>query len=261
MNPILETIHKRASLRRYKEIPISSGDLETLLKAALRAPTAGNMMLYSVLVIEEQKTKGILSKTCDNQPFIARAPLVLVFLADYQRWFDYYRLAEVPSFCADRGLNWEEPGLGDLFIAVSDALIAAQTAVLAAESLGIGSCYIGDIMENYEIHRRLLQLPPYAFPIAMLCLGYYPDNYKPKFRERFSPEYLVYNEKYRRLGPSELEKMFFSWEQQFSPGNKFGAKNMGQFMYARKTGSDFAREMSRSVKAALQNWQDSGKGR
>ena len=56
-------------------------------------------------------------------------------------------------------------------LACCDALIAAQTTVLAAESLGIGSCYIGDIMENYEIHRDLLQLPKYVFPIALLCLG------------------------------------------------------------------------------------------
>ena len=65
-----------------------------------------------------------------------------------------------------------KPQEGDLFLACSDALIAAQTAVVAAESLGIGSCYIGDIMENYEAHRDLFGLPQYVFPICLLCFGY-----------------------------------------------------------------------------------------
>ena len=57
-------------------------------------------------------------------------------------------------------------------LAVNDAVIAAQNAVCASESLGIGSCYIGDIMEQCEFHRQLLQLPPYVFPAAMLVFGY-----------------------------------------------------------------------------------------
>ena len=65
-----------------------------------------------------------------------------------------------------------KPQEGDLFLACNDALIAAQTAVVAAESLGIGSCYIGDIMENYEAHRDLFGLPQYVFPICLLCFGY-----------------------------------------------------------------------------------------
>src|SRR5690554_1322255 len=166
MNQVLKAINNRTSLRLYKDTPITETDQQTLLEATLRAPTAGNMMLYSVLKIEDQVMMDTLSKTCDNQPFIARAPLVLVFLADYQRWFDYYRLSGVEDL--------RPPDVGDLFLAMDDALIAAQTAVIAAESLGIGTCYIGDIMENYETHRKLLGLPDYVFPAAMLTLGYYP---------------------------------------------------------------------------------------
>ena len=62
-----------------------------------------------------------------------------------------------------------------LFLACCDALIAAQTAVIAAESLGIGTCYIGDIMENYEEHEELFGLPKYVFPIRLICFGY-PNN-------------------------------------------------------------------------------------
>ena len=160
LNPVLETIHKRTSLRRYKDTPISDEHLKTLLEATLRAPTAGNMMLYSVLTIKDQAMKEKLSQTCDNQPFIARAPLVLVFLADYQRWFDYYRMSGVALL--------RELDVGDLFLAMDDAIIAAQTAVLAAESMGIGTCYIGDVMENYDGTRTEPRVLPSPIPNLLL---------------------------------------------------------------------------------------------
>lgn len=259
INPTLATIHNRTSLRIYKDTPISDEHLQTILEATMRAPTAGNMMLYSIVTITDQNTKDMLSKTCDNQPFIARAPLLLLFLADYQRWFDYFQMSKVAEFCAESGRVFQGPDLGDLFIALDDALIAAQTAVLAAESLGIGTCYIGDIMENYETHRELLNLPDYVFPAALLTLGYYPDNYQPKFRERFGQEFIVHSEKYQRTTVEGLQSMFSSLEENFSPSNRFGAKNMGQFMYARKTGSEFSKEMSRSIRVALENWQGKAK--
>lgn len=238
MNPTLKLIHNRTSLRLYKDCPISEEHLQTLLAATLKAPTAGNMMLYSVLVIRNEEMQKTLSKTCDNQPFIAKAPLILVFLADYQRWFDYFHLSNVDDFCQKSGYTWQGPDVGDLFLAINDALIAAQTAVLAGESLGIGSCYIGDVMENYETHQELLDLPEYVFPAAMLCLGYYPDQYKRKFRERFPEEHLVYYEQYQRQQEDDLQRMFAQLEDGFSAKNSFGAKNMGQFMFARKTGSE-----------------------
>ena len=94
-------------------------------------------MLYSIIEVSDQKTKDKLVKTCDNQPFIARAPYVLLFLADYQRWYDYFIAAGVPQNCSDAGIAMRKPAEGDLFLACCDALIAAQTAVIAAESIGM----------------------------------------------------------------------------------------------------------------------------
>jgi FMN reductase (NADPH) len=255
VNQTLRIINQRTSLRRFKDTPITEEHLDALLHSAMRAPTAGNMMLYSIIVIRDEQTKDILSKTCDNQPFIAAAPLVLVFLADVQRWFDYYRISGVKEFCARTGLDYRGPSLGDLFISSSDALIAAQNIVIAAESLGIGSCYIGDIMENYEAHRELLGLPEFAFPIAMLCLGYYPDGYEPKVRSRFDKEYIVFHEKYRHLGEKELQEMFAEKEATFPRNNKYSAENVAQFTFARKQATEFAKEMDRSIRKAMENWQ------
>lgn len=77
-----------------------------------------------------------------------------------------------------QGCEPRKPGVGDLMLAVTDTVIAAQNAVVAAESFGLGSCYIGDIMENCEEQRRLLCLPDYVFPAAMLVLGWPTEQQK-----------------------------------------------------------------------------------
>lgn len=184
-NPTLRLLHQRASLRVYDKRDISQETLDQILQAMMRAPTAGNQMLYSVIVVRDDVTKQKLAQSCDHQAFIATAPVLLIFLADHQRWFDYYRQNDVAGYCNRHGLRFEAPQESDLLLAIEDAMIAAQNAVIAAESLGIGSCYIGDIMENYEFHRELFDLPDWAFPIGMLCLGYYRENHLKKFRPRF----------------------------------------------------------------------------
>ncbi|MCL4515900.1 MAG: nitroreductase family protein [Firmicutes bacterium] len=249
----IDLIRRRVSLRNYAPRPITPEHLDLILESAMRAPTAGNMMLYSIIVVEDPAKKQALSVTCDHQPFIAKAPLVLVFLADMQRWYDYYQLSGVKEFRREQGEDFTSPDEGSFLLACCDALIAAQNAVIAAESLGIGSCYIGDIMENIETHRELLQLPDWTFPVAMACFGYYPGE-RPQPRPRFDRRFIVFTDAYRRLSEGEFAEMFAGSEAKFNPGNRFGARNIGQETYARKTGAEFAREMARSVRKALEAW-------
>lgn len=226
MNNVIETINNRVSLRVYKDTPISDEDLNIILNSAIKAPTAGNMMMYSILKIKSDKTKEKLSVTCDNQPFIKNAPLILIFLADVNKWFNYFKVCGVDDI--------KGPGLNDLILGINDALIAAQNAVIAAESLGIGSCYIGDIMENYEIHKKLLNLPNYTFPTCMLTLGYYPDNYKRNFRDRFDSNFVVFDEVYEDLNMDKLKDMFTVKENNMPKTNSCKAKNFGELIYKKK---------------------------
>lgn len=257
MNHTLELLLNRKSVREYAQEEISEETKEKILAATLRAPTAGNMMLYSIIEVKDQKAKDKLVWTCDHQPFIAKAPLVLLFVADYQRWFDYFQISGVEKLCEEKGIALRKPEEGDLFLACCDALIAAQTAVIAAESLGIGSCYIGDIMENYEEHKKLFDLPQYVFPISLVCFGY-PTHHQQarKLTTRFDEKYLVFEDQYRRLGTEELEAMNRERTKQVFSERKDvnGARNFGQMMYQRKFDSDFSREMSRSARAMLQAW-------
>lgn len=162
MNEVIKSLMERKSMRVYLDKEISAEDKKAILIAAMAAPTAGNQQLYTILDITDQSLKETLAKTCDNQPFIAKAKMVLIFCADAKKWQDVF---------LEAGCNPREPGVGDLMLAVEDAVIAAQNAVTAAESLGIGSCYIGDIMEQCETHRELLHLPKYVFPAAMVVLA------------------------------------------------------------------------------------------
>ena len=242
-NEVVKNLFERKSVRIFEDRPISPEDRLTILQAACQAPTAGNQQLYTILEITEPALKKRLSVTCDNQPFIADAPLVLLFCADCQKWYDAYRYA---------GCTPRHPSAGDLMLAVEDSSLAAQNAVTAAWSLGIGSCYIGDIMEHCELHRELFQLPPYVFPAVMLVLGY-PTALQ---RERIKParcplDSIVMENTYRKMDRDALYQMF---------SHKSGQQSYEDWMTAfcnRKYNSDFSREMGRSVREYLKEFLSS----
>lgn len=257
MNPVLKTIYERKSIRAYVKRDIPENIKDEIIKAAMKAPTAGNMMLYSIIEVVDQSKKDTLAKTCDDQPFIAKAPLLLLFLADYQRWYDYFIHSEVPELCKRMKMEMRSPQEGDLFLACSDVVIAAQNAVIAAESLGVGSCYIGDIMENYEDYRELFGLPQYVFPIVLLCFGYPTRKQRERDQTcRFDKQLIVFKDKYKRLDKEEFNNMQKDLEEKVAKVNHFlpGAQNIGQHIFLRKFNADFSKEMNRSVREILQNW-------
>ncbi|WP_163337982.1 nitroreductase family protein [Desulfopila sp. IMCC35008] len=255
MNETFDLLMARRSERAYAGKEINSVEKAHIIGSAMRAPTAGNMMLYSILEVEQEQKERLVT-TCDNQPFIAKAPLVLVFLADMQRWFDYYTLSGVPEKCRELDVEFETPKEADLMLACCDALIAAQNAVIGAEAMQIGSCYIGDIMENYEIHREMFDLPNWVFPITMVCFGHsLRKERKPSGIPRFPQDAIHFKGKYRRLDADSFELMFHDRINRLKKsGWVKGAENIGQHFYFKKTGSDFFREMRRSVKVAMRQW-------
>lgn len=259
MNPTLDVIARRRSVRAYADQPLTAEEKTAILQAAFRAPTAGNMMLYSIIEVEDQALKVRLAVTCDNQPFIARAPFVLLFVADYQRWYDYFHHCRCEERARELGLEPRPLQEGDLLLAMDDALIAAQNTVIAAEALGIGSCYIGDVLERYEEHRALFELPRYALPAAMLCYGHpqasrAASNPSP----RFPAEYIVFKNRYHRLQEEEFDAWMQPLAARYFRDGKFmeGAENIGQHYYLRKFIAEFSHEMSRSVRAMLRSWTE-----
>lgn len=241
MNEVIRQLYARKSVRVFTPREIGQGEKNAILRAAAEAPTAGNQQLYTILDITDQAIKDRLVETCDNQPMIAQAKLVLIFCADCKKWYDAY----VAVGCEPR-----TPGVGDLLLAVSDAMIAAQNAVTAAESLGIGSCYIGDIMESCEAQRELLKIPEYVMPVGMVIFGYPTQQQMEREKPaRVDMKYIVHENSYQPLTDSNLEDMW-------TP--RAGEKGYAAWMQAfcnRKYNSDFSREMTRSVSMYLEQFE------
>jgi hypothetical protein len=187
---------------------------------------------------------------------IGKAPLVLLFLSDLQRIYDYYEASGLQEYIEKENIEYKTPQESDLMLASCDAVIAAQNAVIAADSMGIGSVYIGDIMENFEIHQEMFDLPQWTFPIALLCFGYpKTSGEKAKRSQRIKKDYIFFTDTYKKLKKDEILDVFSHMEAH-PPITKYpkNAENFGQAMYARKTGSDFSKEMERSVKVAIKRW-------
>ena len=241
MNNTIQELKNRKSVRVFTGEPISAEKKALILEAATQAPTAGNQQLYTIIDVTDKSLKERLAVTCDNQPFIAEADMVLVFVADCQKWYEGFK---------DAGASPRNPGVGDLMLAVTDTAIAAQNAVVAAESLGIGSCYIGDIMENAEIHKEILNLPEYAFPAVMLVLGYPTEQQiKREKPARVAMSHIVHENAYRPMDAEEKKEMW-----QYKTGVMSYEEWMTNFCN-RKYNSDFSKEMSRSVQVYLDAFQ------
>lgn len=239
-NETITQLWKRKSIRSYTQKDITPEEKQEILLAAMQAPSAGNQQLYTILDITSDRVKEELVITCDHQPMIAKAKMVLIFCADCKKWYDGFGYA---------GAGPRKPGAGDLMLAVCDAMIAAQNAVVAAESMGIGSCYIGDIMENCERQRELLNLPEYVFPVGMVIFGY-PTQQQISRRkpERVDLSYVVHENGYRELSEEELQAMWAPRRQE---------KTYEEWMRAfceRKYNSDFSKEMTRSVEEYLKQF-------
>ena len=233
MNETIRQLHARKSVRVFTDREITPEEKKAILEASVQAPTAGNQQLYTILDITDQKLKEALVETCDNQPMIAEAKMVLIYCADCKKWYDAY---------VATGCNPRKPGVGDLLLAVCDAVIAAQNAVTAAESLGIGSCYIGDVMENFEQQRELLKLPEYVMPVGMVIFGFPTEQQMRRVKpERVDMQYVVLENGYQPMSAETLEEMW-------TP--RGGLKGYEEWMRAfcnRKYNSDFSKEMTRSI--------------
>jgi len=244
MNPIITSLSERKSVRSFENRHISEDLRRLIIDAALQAPTAGNQTLYTILDIRDQAIKDKLAVLCDNQPFIATAPMIHIFLADCRRWLSVFRAAEIEP---------RDPDVGDLMIALADGLIASQNAVTAAWSLGIGSCYIGDILEQREKVSELLNLKRFLVPAAMVVYGYPTEQqlHRPK-PPRFSQDLIVHRDRYTDPDPVRLEDEITRKNSVRSFASSF--TDFVRAFHDRKYASDFARELNRSAAMYLRDF-------
>lgn len=244
MNETMKTIDNRRSTRLYLDKEISLEDKKTILEAAINAPTAGNMVLYSIIDVVDQEKKEKLSVLCDNQPFIKNGKMVLVFVADSKKWYEVYNKLNNADL---------KPTLADFYLSMADAHIAAENAVIAAESLGIGSCYIGDIVENYEEMKQLLNLPKYINPICMLVFGYKKnDNVNPRPR-RFKVEDVVFTNEFKEKSEETFINKFDYLDDKEEQNRKVAQLVNATFNHKMK--AEFFNEMNRSLSLMVEEYK------
>ena len=142
-NVTLDVLEHRSSTRAFacgedgRALPVTDAQREAILTAASRAPTAGAMMMYSIISIREQETLDALAELCDHQPMIAKAPWALVFVVDYAKWIDLFEHVGCfePAFVERTGKQPRRtPNMGDFAIAAQDAVIAAQNGTVSASN-------------------------------------------------------------------------------------------------------------------------------
>lgn len=249
-----DVILKRRSYRTFASRLVEKEVEDKLLTMTLRAPSGGNMQLWSMIRVTDPEKKALLAKTCDNQTFIAKAPLVYFFLADTHKWLEYFK----GSKCDEKfGKPIRKPGIGDFHLGMQDAMAAAQTCVLAAESLGLRSCYIGDIIENYETVKEAFHLPTFAAPACLLVIGYPKEEIKAPLLPRPDNDAFYFTDEYPEITYEMMEKMYKNQED-FSRENKtLPLDNTGTYgdrYFNKKYTSDFMAEMNRSTKIFLSPW-------
>ena len=186
-NDTIALLLDHRSVRAYFPDPLPEGTLETLVAAAQSAATSSNMQTWSVVAVTDPARKARLGRLSNNQMFIAEAPLFLAFLADLSR--------------ARRIGDAEGVQMGNLayletfMVGAIDAALAAQNAVVAAESLGLSTVYVGCLRNDPVAVAEELDLPEGAMAVFGLCVGWGKGRWEAK--PRLAQAAVLHRETYR----------------------------------------------------------------
>jgi FMN reductase (NADPH) len=161
--PTIELMHQHTSVRSYKNDPVDRDLVEQIVVAGQRASTSSNMQCYSVVAITGTEKRERLVGLCGNQKHIRQAPVFLAWCAD---------LSRMDRVCNRLGYKQVSEHVESFLVSAVDVALAMQNAALAAESMGLGMCYIGAIRNNPQEVIELLELPPLVFPICGMTLGW-----------------------------------------------------------------------------------------
>lgn len=196
MNETLETIYSLRSIRKYTEKEISKEKIEEIIEATIRTANSGGRQVYSIIVIDDRE---LLDE------FFYKANKALVFCVDYNRWMD----------CAKHLNHTIEVGdIRGYLLGSDDAIMAAQTAVIAAKSLGIDSLVTTSLLrvEQKRVFEMLNLPEKYCFPLISICLGY-PEEEPSDLKGRVRKGVVHYN-KYQRLSPDELDNLIAEYDEE-----------------------------------------------
>ena len=235
----IECILSHRTIRKYKEKPIEEGILKKILEAGFRTSTTGNMQVYSIIVTKDKELKNKLWESHFKQNMVNQAPVVLTFCADFNRFNKWCRLRDA------------EPGYDNFLsfmTAAIDALIAAQTVCIAAESFGLGICYLGTTTYMTQNIIDILHCPKGVIPITTLVVGY-PEE-EPELVDRLPYRGIVHDEVYNDYSADDINEIYKEKEAlpltaQLLKDNNVDnlAKVFTQFRYKKKDNVLFSKQL------------------
>lgn len=163
MNEVIDLLKNHRSIRKFKSDPVSDEQLHAIIEAAQAAATSNFIQAYSVINVINKDTRKQMAELAGNQRWVEESPVFLVFCADLKRAQDA---------CTFEDKDMVSGYTEQFIITTVDVTLAAQNAMIAAESLGLGGVFIGGIRNNPEEVCQLLNIPEHVYPIFGMCLGY-----------------------------------------------------------------------------------------
>lgn len=193
-NETIRLLTERASSRKFLDTKVPADVMDTVLLAGIHAPTGGNLQPYSIIKIEDPAVRKKLAELNFEQPYVEAAPVSLLFCIDWRRLQRWSELQTAP-FSATSSFR-------HFWISFQDTIIAAQNISTAADALGLGSVYIGTVLECFRELRDMFELPKGVFPVVLLCMGY-PEK-RPEPRSKLPADVVVHDGKYREIPDCDL---------------------------------------------------------
>ena len=194
---VIQQILNHRSIRKYKPDLIPEELLQEILQAGIRTSSSGNMQTYSIIVTRDQQLRKRLLEPHMGQKMVVDAPVFLTFCADFNRMRRWLKLNQA----ADNFDNFFS-----FLIGAIDAILVSQTVALAAESRGLGLCYLGSTLASADVIGEILGLPKNVVPVTGFSLGY-PDE-QPDLRDRLTLSSLVHWETYKDYTDQEIQDIY-----------------------------------------------------
>ena len=186
MNETINLLKNHKSIRKYKDQPIEPEKLKTIIECAQCASTSSFIQAYTIINVVDKHNRKNIAHLAGDQSYVEQCPLFLVFCADLNR---------SKTSCEINGKTMAETNTETFILATVDASLAAQNALITAESLGLGGVYIGGIRNNPEDICKILNIPSGVYPVFGMCIGY-PDA-NPDKKERLPKDVIfktdIYN--------------------------------------------------------------------
>ncbi|RCV86226.1 oxygen-insensitive NADPH nitroreductase [Billgrantia montanilacus] len=211
MNSTIELLKSHRSIRKFTDRKIPHELLLELIRAGQAAATSSHVQAYSVIHVKDPANRELIAELAGGQTYVATASDFLVFCADMKR----------PTEASERtGANVVRGMTEQLLVASVDTALMAQNVAIAAESEGLGICYIGGIRNNPQAISDLLRLPEHVYPVFGMCLGY--PAHEPDVKPRLPVEAILKEDYY--TDDSELVAVFDEAMQTYYGQRKGGNK-------------------------------------